>query len=151
MSAQAEASNVKLVRRTWNDEYLKELQNFDGSDGCVADQVDASSGAFHLLTNVERTASCRPDSLLPPTELPRKLSIGGSRTAYSCCAKGQAPHCGQFVTGFRTDCGFYLGMLFGCLSCFFRAFCASLLFFCLSLLFLSFFPPLSPMECLLSD
>jgi phage terminase large subunit-like protein len=54
LSAQAEAGNVKLVRGPWNDEYLNELQNFDGSDGCVADQVDASSGAFHMLTNFKR-------------------------------------------------------------------------------------------------
>jgi phage terminase large subunit-like protein len=54
LSAQAEAGNVKLVRGTWNDAYLNELENFDGSDGCVADQVDASSGAFHLLANVKR-------------------------------------------------------------------------------------------------
>ena len=54
LSAQAEAGNVKLVRGTWNDKYLNELQNFDGSGGCIADQVDASSGAFHLLTNVKR-------------------------------------------------------------------------------------------------
>lgn len=54
LSAQAEAGNVKLVRGTWNDAYLNELQNFDGSANCVSDQVDASSGAFHLLTNVRR-------------------------------------------------------------------------------------------------
>ncbi len=57
LSAQAEAGNVKLVRGTWNDKYLNELQNFDGSDGCVADQVDASSGAFHMLTNIKRAGT----------------------------------------------------------------------------------------------
>lgn len=53
-SAQAEAGNVKLVRGAWNEDYLRELQNFDGSANCTSDQVDASSGAFHLLTNVKR-------------------------------------------------------------------------------------------------
>lgn len=49
-SAQAEAGNVKLVRGTWNEAYLRELVNFDGTSTCVSDQVDASSGAFLLLT-----------------------------------------------------------------------------------------------------
>jgi predicted phage terminase large subunit-like protein len=51
LSAQAEAGNVKLLRALWNDAYLRELENFDGTDACVADQVDASSGAFHVLTS----------------------------------------------------------------------------------------------------
>jgi predicted phage terminase large subunit-like protein len=54
LSAQAEAGNVKLVRGKWNEAYLNELENFDGSDGCVADQVDASSGAFYMLTKSKR-------------------------------------------------------------------------------------------------
>lgn len=51
-SAQAEAGNIKLVRGAWNPVYLNELQNFDGSDACTSDQVDASSGAFLLLTKI---------------------------------------------------------------------------------------------------
>lgn len=54
LSAQCEAGNVKIVRGDWNEPFLNELQNFDGSDNCVSDQVDAASGAFHLLTNVKR-------------------------------------------------------------------------------------------------
>ncbi|HDS00475.1 MAG TPA: terminase [candidate division Zixibacteria bacterium] len=54
LSAQAEAGNIKLVRAGWNDAYLNELENFDGSEGCVSDQTDASSGAFHLLTNIKQ-------------------------------------------------------------------------------------------------
>lgn len=53
-SAQAEAGNVVLVRGAWNADYLAELENFDGSRDCVSDQVDASSGAFYLLTQVKR-------------------------------------------------------------------------------------------------
>lgn len=56
-SAQAEAGNVKLVRGPWNEAYLQELENFDGSDACVSDQVDASSGAFLLLTNAKRAGT----------------------------------------------------------------------------------------------
>lgn len=54
LSAQAEAGNVKLVRGAWNEAFLKEMQNFDGSKDCASDQVDATTGAFHLLTNVKR-------------------------------------------------------------------------------------------------
>lgn len=50
LSAQAEAGNVKLVRGSWNEAFLREAQNFDGTEKCVSDQVDAASGAFHLLT-----------------------------------------------------------------------------------------------------
>lgn len=46
-SAQAEAGNVKLVAGPWNDAYLAELENFpEGHD----DQVDASAGAFRMLS-----------------------------------------------------------------------------------------------------
>lgn len=50
LSAQAQAGNVKLIKGVWNEDYLKELENFDGSDLCKSDQVDASSGAFYMLT-----------------------------------------------------------------------------------------------------
>lgn len=51
LSAQAEAGNMKLVRGRWNDTFLREAENFDGSGKCMADQVDAASGAFHMLTS----------------------------------------------------------------------------------------------------
>jgi predicted phage terminase large subunit-like protein len=51
LSAQAEVGNVKLIRGAWNEAYIGELENFDGSQGCLADQVDASSGAFLMLTS----------------------------------------------------------------------------------------------------
>lgn len=53
LSSQVAIGNVYLVRAPWNDEFLRELENFNGSDKCQADQVDASSGAFHMLTAVE--------------------------------------------------------------------------------------------------
>lgn len=49
-SAQCQAGNVKLLAGDWNEDFLVEHNNFDNSGKCVADQVDACSGAFHLLT-----------------------------------------------------------------------------------------------------
>jgi predicted phage terminase large subunit-like protein len=54
LSAQVEAGNVKIVRGRWNEAFLREMQNFDGSPKCVSDQVDAASGAFYLLTQKKR-------------------------------------------------------------------------------------------------
>jgi len=51
LSAQAEAGNVFIIEAPWNEAFLREHENFDGSDHCVSDQVDASSGAFFALTN----------------------------------------------------------------------------------------------------
>lgn len=56
-AAQCEAGNVFLVRAPWNETYLRELEDFDGSEGCMADQVDASSGAFLLLTKPSRAGA----------------------------------------------------------------------------------------------
>ena len=52
VSAQAEAGNIKIVRGSWNEIFLRELQNFDGTN--QADQVDALSGGFHMLTQNKR-------------------------------------------------------------------------------------------------
>jgi len=54
LSAQAEAGNVKLVRGAWNEAFLREMENFDGSDTCTSDQVDAASGAFLMLNKRKR-------------------------------------------------------------------------------------------------
>lgn len=51
VSAQCEAGNVKIVRGLWNDEFLRELENFPV--GRHDDAVDALSGAHEVL----RTAS----------------------------------------------------------------------------------------------
>jgi predicted phage terminase large subunit-like protein len=49
VSAQAEAGNVKIVRGLWNQDFLRELENFP--QGNHDDQVDALSGAYeHLAT-----------------------------------------------------------------------------------------------------
>jgi len=48
-SAQVEAGNVSLVRGAWNNPYLSVLEAFP--DGAKDDDVDASSGAFNVLTS----------------------------------------------------------------------------------------------------
>jgi predicted phage terminase large subunit-like protein len=48
-ASQVEAGNVKLVRGKWNEEFLKELENFP--EGVHDDQVDASSDAFEELSS----------------------------------------------------------------------------------------------------
>ena len=57
LSAQAEQGNVKLVRGAWNEAFIRELENFDGSASCVSDQTDAASGAFHMLATVKRAGA----------------------------------------------------------------------------------------------
>jgi predicted phage terminase large subunit-like protein len=54
LSAQCEAGNVKVLRGPWNEDLLRELENFDGSDQCVSDQTDSLSGGFHCLTALKR-------------------------------------------------------------------------------------------------
>ena len=49
LSTQAEHGNVVLVEGTWNDAYLDEMEAFP-TPSVHDDQVDASSGAFKLLT-----------------------------------------------------------------------------------------------------
>lgn len=47
VSAQVENGNVFLLRGDWNEDFLKELENFP--DGAHDDQVDALSGGFNEL------------------------------------------------------------------------------------------------------
>lgn len=47
LAAQAEAGNVKILRGTWNHDYLSELCAFPL--GALKDQVDASSGVSSKL------------------------------------------------------------------------------------------------------
>lgn len=54
LSAQAEAGNVKLVRGSWNEAFLREAENYDGGIDSLADQIDAGSGAFNELTSSKR-------------------------------------------------------------------------------------------------
>lgn len=52
LAGQARIGNVKLVVGPWNETFIREAENFDGSDKCQSDQIDAASGAFHMLTNL---------------------------------------------------------------------------------------------------
>lgn len=49
LAAQTEAGNVKLVRGSWNEAFLREYHAFTGKDGGVDDQVDAGSLAYNKL------------------------------------------------------------------------------------------------------
>lgn len=49
VSAQAEARNIMLVQGSWNDDFIRELENFP--EGKHDDIVDALSGAFNMLTH----------------------------------------------------------------------------------------------------
>lgn len=52
LAAQAQGGNVSLVTGAWNKAFLNEMENFDGTDGCVDDQVDATADAFTELAGV---------------------------------------------------------------------------------------------------
>lgn len=57
-SSQCEAGNVCLVRGAWNEAYLNELESFTGAGSAkeICDQVDASSGAFAMLSIPKKRA-----------------------------------------------------------------------------------------------
>ena len=49
VSSQAEAGNIKILQAPWNEDFLRELENFP--EGGHDDIVDALSGAFWMLTD----------------------------------------------------------------------------------------------------
>jgi len=49
VSSQAEAGNIKILQAPWNEDFLRELENFP--EGAHDDIVDAFSGAFLMLTD----------------------------------------------------------------------------------------------------
>lgn len=58
LSAQTEAGNVKLVRGSWNEAFLSEMENFP--DGRFKDQVDAAADAFDELASSRRRPAAVP-------------------------------------------------------------------------------------------
>ena len=48
VSSQAEAGNIKILQAPWNEDFLREVENFP--EGGHDDIVDALSGAFLMLT-----------------------------------------------------------------------------------------------------
>ena len=57
-ASQVNGGNVRMVKGPWNEAYLEELQYFR-KDARYKDQVDASSGAFSLLTRGRRAGGLR--------------------------------------------------------------------------------------------
>ena len=49
-SAAAENQTIKILRGSWNEAFLAELEAFDGEGKVKDDQVDAFSGAFNALS-----------------------------------------------------------------------------------------------------
>jgi predicted phage terminase large subunit-like protein len=54
MRAQVEAGNFMLVEGPWNEAFIREAVNYDGTNASPSDQVDAACGAFFLLTIAKR-------------------------------------------------------------------------------------------------
>lgn len=54
MASAAEHGEIYILRGDWNDRFLDELCSFDGSGQGHDDQVDASVGAFNLITRSKR-------------------------------------------------------------------------------------------------
>lgn len=57
-AAQAEAGNVRILKASWNNEFLNELCSFP--NGRFKDQVDASSDAFNELAETGPSVGSRP-------------------------------------------------------------------------------------------
>lgn len=56
-AAQCAGSNVRLVRGSWNSNYLDELTAFP--HGVFSDQVDASAGGYNKLASTKKVAKVR--------------------------------------------------------------------------------------------
>jgi len=105
-ASQAQAGNVKLVAGAWNRAYLDELCGFPA--GTHDDQVDASSGAFHMLAvspwwmdpqlkerikahNAARGAAAPAPAAAPAEDLPPEKPA----------EPGQPPRAGGWVESMR--------------------------------------------------
>jgi predicted phage terminase large subunit-like protein len=56
-SSAAEAGLVKIVRGDWNDDYIRELENFTGDGKGHDDQVDGTSDAFNNLATGKKVST----------------------------------------------------------------------------------------------
>jgi predicted phage terminase large subunit-like protein len=54
LSSQVFVDNVALVAGDWIAPFLAEAENFDGTGKGITDQIDAASGAFHMLVSEKR-------------------------------------------------------------------------------------------------
>jgi hypothetical protein len=85
--AAAEAGHVKLLRGSWNDDFLDECEQFspDEREYEHDDQVDAACGAFNLITapqpfefiSVRSRGLFSPDRDWDDDDLPRVTTGGG--------------------------------------------------------------------------
>lgn len=71
-AAVAEAGHVTMVRGPWNDEYIDELECFDGSRNIKDDQCDATSDAFKHLA---QSAQIPTNFVLPDLKRQSHFSI----------------------------------------------------------------------------
>lgn len=62
-SALAEAGGVRIVEDRWNEEYLDELERFDGSRNVKDDAVDSTSDAFSYLASDIHIPDFLPEDL----------------------------------------------------------------------------------------
>lgn len=61
-AALCEAGGVRMVRGAWNEDYISELERFDGTRNIKDDMVDATSDAFqHLASNIHIPDFMPPD------------------------------------------------------------------------------------------
>jgi len=69
-----EAGGVRIVRGEWNDDYMQELEGFDGSRNVKDDMVDATSDAFvQLAQNIHI-----PDFIIPDMSGEIQVDVFGS-------------------------------------------------------------------------
>lgn len=67
----AESGNVSIVRGDWNEDFLTELELFDGSRNIKDDQVDACSDAFNTLAKQTTVPTIFVPDMGKPNIIPR--------------------------------------------------------------------------------
>lgn len=67
----AEAGCVTMVRGSWNEDFLTELEYFDGSRNIKDDQVDSCSDAFNTLARETSIPTFSVPDLSQPSPVPR--------------------------------------------------------------------------------
>jgi predicted phage terminase large subunit-like protein len=67
----AEAGLVTMVRAPWNEDFLTELEYFDGTRNVKDDQVDATSDAFNTLAKQTTMPTIRVPDMTNPNPVPR--------------------------------------------------------------------------------
>jgi predicted phage terminase large subunit-like protein len=81
ISAQAEAGNVKIVRAPWNDDFLRELENFPM--GRHDDCVDALSGGHEILCDNSSGAFSSASQIVQTAPMCDRLELDLERVDFS--------------------------------------------------------------------